>query len=75
MSSITNTTTQPINDAPRAALTILRRPQVQSATGLSCAAIYAAMSRGEFPRPVRLTAKAVGWRSTDVSAWIESRQS
>lgn len=53
---------------------IERRPQVELRTGLSRSAIYAAMAKGEFPKPVRLTAKAVGWRSTDVDAWIESRR-
>lgn len=55
------------------ALAILRRKQVETRTGLSRSAIYALMSRNEFPRPVRLTAKAVGWRSEAVDAWVQSR--
>ena len=55
------------------ALVILRRRQVEARTGLSRSAIYDLMARGAFPKPVQLTAKAVGWRSTDVHGWIASR--
>ena len=60
-------------DQLQTALAILRRKQVEARTGLSRSAIYALMSRNEFPRPVRLTAKAVGWRSDVVDAWVQSR--
>lgn len=62
-----------MSDQLQNALALLRRKQVEARTGLSCSAIYALMSKGEFPRPVRLTAKAVGWRSTQVDEWIASR--
>ncbi len=58
----------------KARVAIERRPQVESRTGLSRTAIYAGMAAGEFPRPVRLGAKAVGWRSDEIDAWIDSRQ-
>jgi len=54
---------------------ILRRPAVQDAIGLSRSALYELISRGEFPRPVRLGKRAVGWRASEVAAWIETRQS
>jgi prophage regulatory protein len=53
---------------------ILRRPDVEAATGLKRSMIYLLVSRGEFPRPVKLSVRAVGWRDTDVAAWIASRQ-
>ncbi|WP_374015346.1 helix-turn-helix transcriptional regulator [Phaeobacter sp. A36a-5a] len=37
-----------------------RRPEVEALTGLSRTTIYAMMSRGEFPRPVRRHARP--WR-------------
>ena len=40
---------------------IFRRPEVEARCGLSCTTIYRLMSKGEFPRPVRLTANSVGW--------------
>lgn len=51
-----------------------KRPQVESRTGLSRSAIYALMSRNEFPKPIRLTAKAVGWKSDEVDTWINTRE-
>lgn len=51
----------------------LRRPQVESITGLSRTTIYRLMSLGEFPRPVRLTAKAVAWPESEIETWLKSR--
>jgi len=31
------------------------------------------IGRGEFPAPVKLGARAVGWRRSDIEAWLESR--
>lgn len=54
--------------------TILRRPAVEARTGLSRSTIYAMMARGEFPQPVRIGARAVGWRESDVARWLEGRE-
>ena len=54
--------------------TILRRPAVEATVGLGRSAIYALMAKDLFPKPVKLTAKAVGWRERDVRAWLESRE-
>ena len=53
---------------------ILRRPAVEARVGLGRSAIYAMMAKNLFPKPVKLTAKAVGWRERDVRAWLESRE-
>lgn len=52
---------------------ILRRPAVEALCGMSRSSMYAAMSRGEFPRPVKLGSRAVGWRLGDVQKWLQSR--
>ena len=52
---------------------LLRRQEVEELTGLSRASIYRLISEGEFPRPVRVSATGVRWRSSDISAWIQSR--
>lgn len=52
---------------------ILRRPKVEELTGLGRSAIYEYMARGQFPRPVRLSDKAVGWIEAEVSEWIIAR--
>ncbi len=53
---------------------IYRRPDIEALTGLSRSTIYDLMSRGEFPRPVKLTGKAVGWTETAINDWIDSRK-
>ena len=36
-------------------------------------AIYTLMAEGQFPLPIRLTGKAVGWRRNDIDAWLAAR--
>ncbi len=52
---------------------LLRRPAVERRVGLSRSAIYARMAEGSFPTPVRIGARAVAWRDSDVTTWINSR--
>ena len=52
---------------------IERLPAVLERTGIGRSTLYALMSRGEFPSPVQLSIRAVGWRSTDVDSWLSSR--
>ncbi len=35
--------------------------------------IHAAVKRGEFPSPVRLSSRCTRWRSGDVDQWIEAQ--
>ena len=53
---------------------ILRRPDVEARTGLSRSTIYAWMARGEFPQPVALGARLVGWKESDIEAWMAARE-
>jgi prophage regulatory protein len=53
--------------------TILRLPQVQIRTGLSRSSIYNAVKAGTFPNRIALGARAVGWDSLAVDAWIADR--
>jgi prophage regulatory protein len=55
------------------ALAILRRKQVEARTGLRRSTIYAKVATGEFPAPVRIGIRAVGWIEADVIRWLESR--
>ncbi len=52
---------------------LLRRKQVESQIGLGRSAIYKLMSKGMFPKPIKLTDKAVAWQQSQIDAWIESR--
>lgn len=55
------------------ALSILRRKQVEARTGLSRSTLYAYIGTGQFPAPVALGARAVGWFESDVENWLASR--
>ena len=52
---------------------LIRRPDVQAMTGLSCAGIYKLMRQGRFPEPLKVTARAVRWRRSELEAWIDSK--
>jgi prophage regulatory protein len=53
-------------------LTILRRKQVETRTGLSRSTIYARIAEGSFPRPIDLGGRAVGWIEAEIDAWLKS---
>lgn len=53
--------------------TILRFPDVRAKVGLSRSTVYLRMSRNEFPQPVSLGDRAVGWLQSDIDQWLESR--
>jgi prophage regulatory protein len=54
---------------------ILRRPEVETRTGLSRSTIYAKINANEFPKGIRLGRRAVGWLESDVASWICERVS
>ena len=49
---------------------LLKRPEVESITGLSRATIYSKLQQGTFPPPVRLGANSVAWLESDIDGWI-----
>lgn len=55
------------------AYVILRLPSVRSRVGYSRSSIYNYMAKGEFPKPVRLGTRAIGWLESDIEQWIASR--
>lgn len=61
--------------APPATGRLLRLDAVENLTGLRKSSIYTYMASKDhgFPTPVRIGARAVAWRESEVSAWIESR--
>lgn len=52
---------------------LLRRPLVESRTGLSRSAIYDKIRCGEFPAPVSLGSCSVAWIEAEITAWIQAR--
>ncbi|MBU4261006.1 MAG: AlpA family phage regulatory protein [Proteobacteria bacterium] len=57
-----------------AALSLLRIDTVLARTGFkSKSSLYAAMSRGEFPKPLKLTSRSVAWPSSVIDKFIDER--
>lgn len=52
---------------------LLRLSQVEARTGLKKSSIYELQRRGEFPRSVKLSRRAVCWPESAVNAWIADR--
>ena len=53
---------------------IMRLHHVEKTIGVSKSTIYSKMAKGEFPLPVQLSERAVGWRSQDIAAWLAGRE-
>lgn len=53
--------------------TILRRRQVEARTGFPRSTLYLKISQGEFPRPIKIGARAVGWVAAEVDNWLEEK--
>jgi len=53
---------------------IIRRKDIEERLKISRSSIYPMMSQGEFPKPVRLGRRAVGWKSTDIEKWLQDLQ-
>lgn len=60
--------------AKAAPFRIVRLPETCIITGISRGSIYRLMALGKFPKQVKLSERAVGWRESDLTAWLESRQ-
>ncbi|MDB4101122.1 AlpA family transcriptional regulator [Planktomarina temperata] len=53
---------------------IFRRKDLEERLKLSRSSIYAMMAEGEFPKPIRLGRRAVGWLSDDIEKWLQDLQ-
>jgi prophage regulatory protein len=49
---------------------ILRRRAVEELTGYKRSSIYRLMAEGQFPRPVRLGPRAVGWYAHEIENFL-----
>lgn len=52
---------------------LIRLPLVEDRTGLGKSSIYAGVKNRTFPAPVRLSARAVAWRESEIDQWIAAR--
>lgn len=51
---------------------ILRLQIVSQRASLSRSTIYRKVAEGTFPKPVKLSSRAIGWKAEDIDAWINS---
>ena len=51
----------------------LRIREVLRLTGLSRSTLYVMVNENQFPVPVRLRARAVAWRASQVREWMDTR--
>ncbi|AEP29916.1 AlpA family transcriptional regulator [Brumicola nitratireducens] len=52
---------------------ILRRKEVLQLCGIGQTHLYDLIKRNEFPRPVNLTGKIVGWVDNEIQDWIDTK--
>ncbi len=52
---------------------ILRLPAVKARTGLSRSTIYLRISENQFPSPISLGGRTVGWLEEEVNNWLEQK--
>ena len=50
---------------------IYRFPEVMKLTGLSRSSIYLAVSKEEFPKPIKIGRRAVGWPNDVIENWVQ----
>lgn len=55
-------------------MAILRIREVSRMVGVGRATIYRLLARGDFPRPLQLGARSIGWREDEIQEWIEGRE-
>ena len=59
------------NPALPPSVSMLRRRDVQTRTGLSRSTIYRRVTEGTFPKPVNLGGRTVGWIAAEIQDWLE----
>lgn len=59
--------------ASRQEIRFMRLPEVLALCGKSRSSIYAAIKKGEFPAPVKLSSRSSAWIRSEIAAWAESR--
>lgn len=60
--------------APRNERDVVSRAELERLTGLSSSTLWRLEKKREFPARVQLSHKRVGWRRSEVAAWVAERQ-
>ena len=59
---------------PQPPAAFLRLADVMTRVGLSRSAIWRMAKDGDFPRPRRLSTRAVAWDATEIETWLRQRK-
>lgn len=73
LSSTTHRNTAIIQPPTQSPDRIIRAKEVQNMTGLSRTTLWRFEKNGKFPARVGLGASSVGWKLSEVQAWIEEK--
>jgi prophage regulatory protein len=52
---------------------VLRWPELKERIGLSRSHVHSLISRGTFPKQIKLGDRASGWLDSEISDWLEQR--
>lgn len=53
---------------------LIRQPEASFVTGLSKSMMYLLIARGDFPKPRKISKRAVAWSLEEIEAWASSRK-
>jgi prophage regulatory protein len=62
-----------MRDHSQTQVSLFRCQSVLEKTGLKRSSLYKLIKTGDFPKPIKITAKAVAWPSNEVEDWISER--
>jgi predicted DNA-binding transcriptional regulator AlpA len=51
---------------------LLKMDEVMALTGKSRSAIYAAIRKGTFPAPVKISDRAIAFHKSEITAWMKA---
>lgn len=52
---------------------LLAAPKVLALVGIGKSLLYEEVRNGRFPKPVSISKGRVGWRASEIDAWIKNR--
>ncbi|MEX2374425.1 MAG: AlpA family phage regulatory protein, partial [Dehalococcoidia bacterium] len=52
---------------------IIRPLEAAKRCGISRSLLFALRAKGDFPQPIRITSRTIGFREADVDTWIRQR--
>lgn len=52
---------------------VLKIKEVLNKTGLGKTTLYALVKQSQFPQPISLGLRAVGWLDSEIDSWIQAK--